>query len=352
MHSETFRVRDAAKLVEAWMPDSIRVAVVPKVPDTKAVPPAAGVVNPAAAAGAPGGAAAPPSAGGGVIPGTPLAAGGVVPGAIVPGAAVAGVPVPGAAGAAGSSAGGVVPGAVAPAASSLGSAVLGMSKEEVAAALKKKTKQLKKRFKKHSREGGSFNELLLGRARKKGKKKRKKSEGGSTSSTSNFSSFHEASSRSGGRELADVSREVPGSLLVGGMEQIKKLLLGRGGAAEEEVDALSAQVSTYLQSVWFGKHPEHTVNPRTVHELKMIADCLDLLLQGSAGEAADALMQRFKNLQHNHVHGEFLDELEIAGKTDLELTSATELKIAGKARKRKADLERLSKPRRRDRSPS
>ena len=59
----------------------------------------------------------------------------------------------------------------------------------------------------------------------------------------------------------------------------------------------TANMVTYLASVFHGVHPVEKVGLRTARELRTLAQALDELHSGRLPELADLLMQRFKALE-------------------------------------------------------
>ena len=62
---------------------------------------------------------------------------------------------------------------------------------------------------------------------------------------------------------------------------------------------LPARVLAYLNSVFFGQHPQASMSVHTVREMRTIAMAIDGLLRGELPEVGDLLIQRLKALEQS-----------------------------------------------------
>ena len=230
------------------------------------------------------------------------------------------------------------------------------------AELKQKVLELKRRLK-EKRNAGSVNlGTLIARGVKQGKRKNRKDKKDKEKDDDDLSSsssvFEDALTRHNGSASAiqKVAEEKPGALFALGMQQIKKLLAGRGGAASDVLDDghISPSVMTYLHSVWHGRHSPSSMTQRDLHELHTIGLCLDDLINGQLNELGDKLMQRLKGLQQRQSdgHWQVAQRLEICDANDVNLATTAETRAAADDQKKAVQLqEKLAKSGLRGRSP-
>jgi hypothetical protein len=171
---------------------------------------------------------------------------------------------------------------------------------------------------------------------KKKKDKKKKGDDSASSSRSSRSSFLGAApSRHKGQMIPRFARDNKGELFKAGMEQVKAHLLGRGGATEDDVETMQAKMVTYLTAIWQGAHPVDKMGPRNTKELRLLAECIDLLLMGDLSALGDTLMQEFKATQQSITDGHWgtaqhlslIDSKDRGLATDGELTAASSAQI-------------------------
>jgi hypothetical protein len=101
-----------------------------------------------------------------------------------------------------------------------------------------------------------------------------------------------ASKRTHFRRLA---AEHPGRLFRTGQASMEEQLSPLDGAdGSEEVPAVALK---YLLTVFTPQNPVRTVGLDMFRQLRTLAECMDLLVQGKTPQALDMLMQRFKACQ-------------------------------------------------------
>jgi hypothetical protein len=101
-----------------------------------------------------------------------------------------------------------------------------------------------------------------------------------------------ASKRTHFRRLAS---EHPGRLFRAGLSSMEEQLSPLDGAdGGEEVPAVALK---YLLTVYTPQNPVRTVGLDMYRQLRTLAECMDLLVQGKTPQALDLLMQRFKACQ-------------------------------------------------------
>ena len=225
--------------------------------------------------------------------------------------------------------------------------------------LEKKVAELRERLHR-TRKERSLNSVLGGLATRKKKVKKKKRKKKDTdeddesgSSSSDMTDFSLAPSRSDGHSIQMLAGAQPGALLAHGVQQIKRFLIGRGGATDSEVENLSSVVMTYLNSVWHGAHPHHQVGKRSAQEIRTIGECLDALLRGELSELGDMLMQRLKAIQQAHTDGHWnvAGQLEICQSADVSLISEKEKRAALKGTETTLKIEESLKKAKRESHP-
>jgi len=103
-----------------------------------------------------------------------------------------------------------------------------------------------------------------------------------------------------GLELSTGARPKPGEAWRSGLAEVAKFLGERSGAGAGTAGAAGqdpAKMVTYLQSVFLGAHPADKVGPRSVAEMRLLAEVMDSLSQGDLARVSDLLMQRFKAVE-------------------------------------------------------
>ena len=67
-----------------------------------------------------------------------------------------------------------------------------------------------------------------------------------------------------------------------------------GAAAVEPTGPVALR---YLITIYLPQHPVREIGVQTYHELRALAEAVDLLMQGKAAHACDLIVQRLKALQ-------------------------------------------------------
>ena len=129
-----------------------------------------------------------------------------------------------------------------------------------------------------------------------------------------------------------VSQRHPGKLFRQGMVDIRKHLALRGGA-DSETPEMSLSVVQYVNSVFHGRHPPGEMSQRNVHELRLLAECLDSLVSGRLTHLGDVLMQRLKAIEQATKDGHWAvaQYLEVSHGSDVGLASPSEMRAAVRA---------------------